>query len=199
MVSKAKQVFTSGKKDAIEDVVLFALKTRLKYIEKYTPYYTASGLLAKYFSADGTVKQGVDESADVLKKVAIVDFLYAKYSLDSSFNIANISNVDNVVKIIQSLQTTLYTNKCVPTNDFFDSIIYKDVEKKQVDTECIGNLNLVAAAMVFSDVSKVEGKSGLNKVMNTLISYPVYDPDASSQNDWRKSCEQVLLELEIGS
>ena len=204
MVSKAKQVFTSGQKDDIENVVLFALKTRLKYIEKYTPYYTASGLLAKYFSADGTVKQGVDENADVLKKVAIVDFLYAQYSLDSSFNIANISNVDNVVKIIQSLQTTLYTNKCVPTNDFFDSIIYKDVEKKQVNTECIGNLNLVAAAMVFSDRSKsdgskVEGKSGLNKVMNTLISYPVYDPDASLQNDWRKSCEQVLLELGIGS
>ena len=163
-MNNVKTAICSKNMSQIKNVVGDVLAYRLQYIKNYIPYYSASNLVSKVL-ADGYES---NLSVDNLKRSVIIDFLYNRYALDNNFDFTKYINSDNILVLVQNLGKQLHSHGYVKQSDIFDSVLYKDETKTQIDKDGIYNMNLAAIVMRMTD-SDQDNKTSIYNTVEDLI------------------------------
>ena len=163
-MNNVKTAICSKNMSQIKNVVGDVLAYRLQYIKNYIPYYSASNLVSKVL-ADGYES---NLSVDNLKRSVIIDFLYNRYALDNNFDFTKYINSDNILVLVQNLGKQLHSHGYVKQSDIFDSVLYKDENKTQIDKDGIYNMNLAAIVMRMTD-SDQDNKTSIYNTVEDLI------------------------------
>lgn len=165
LMNNAKTAVCSNNISEIKDALNAVLDYRLQYIKNYIPYYEAKNLASTILADDYQSNLSIDDR----KRAIIIDFLYSQYAIDNNFDFARcINNSDNILILIQNLGKQLYSHGDVKQADIFDSVLYKDEAKTQIDKDGIDNMNLAAVVMRMIE-SDENNKTLIDYTLDDLI------------------------------
>jgi hypothetical protein len=195
-INAADTAMQKGNKEQIISMAKEAIKKNAENIKSYTPYWTAAEIAKKYLSVGATESIPENMTEEDIKKVCVINYLYAKNSAGGvDVNVADINDVEKSVGIIKALCEKLNEDGLVSSADYFNSLIYKQGTDKELDRDNIKGIMAVSLAMAMAEKEDVTNAAGHAKMINEITSVPSDITDSNQIEAWKEIVKKYYSSL----